>query len=124
MGFYRETLIKAVRKARQCCACSRVIDSGMPALNCAGSGPDGFWAADYHTECRAAEIGFNDLKDYRWGDEWYPLHEMEFDDWQWLLAEYPIVAERMNITSERYQEAVSRYARDFGLPPPPQGDER
>lgn len=110
MGFYREAPIKAVRKARQCCGCGVVIEVGLPALSCAGRNDDGFWEGTYHPDCRAAENALNDLKDYRCGDDWYSLWEIEFDDWEWLMAEFPTVAERMKITPDRHTEAVTRYA--------------
>lgn len=109
MSFYREQPVKSVRKARQCVGCGKTITVGSPALECAGTGPDGFWSGTYHDDCRKAECAFNDLKDYRYGDEWYPLYEIEFDDWEWLIAEFPAVAERMGITADRYQAAVERH---------------
>ena len=113
MSFYRERAIKSTRKERQCYGCCRTIAVGSEALECAGTGTDGFWSGTYHTDCRKAEIAFNDLKDYRWGDEWYALHEIEFEDWDWLIDEFPAVADRMGITVEKHREAVERHARYF-----------
>lgn len=109
MSFYREKPIKAVRKARQCMGCCKQIEVGSPALECAGHWEGDFWSGTYHAECREAECAFNKLKDYRFGDEWYPLFEIEFDDWEWLMADFPAVAERMGITSEKHADAVKRH---------------
>ncbi len=110
MSFYRETKIKAVRKARQCCGCCKTIDVGAPAVECASADSEGFWSGTYHAECRAAECAYNELKDYRYGDDWWPLYEIEFDDWPWLIEDFPAVADRMGITAEKYWQAVDRYA--------------
>lgn len=108
MSFYRERLAKAIRKARQCCGCGQIINVGQPALDCAGHYEGDFWAATYHPDCRAAEIEINNLHGT---SEWMTLDEMESDDWPWLLEEHPIVAARMNITQERYQEAEEHQRR-------------
>ncbi len=117
MSFYRETPVKAVRKQRSCYGCSSPIAVGASALQCAGTGPDGFWHATYHTECRTAECALNDLKDYRFGDEWQGLFEIEWDDWEWLLAEHPIVAERMKITAEKLAEVTESHAARWRTTP-------
>lgn len=106
--FYREQAIKAVRKARRCDGCGQRLIIGEPALSCVGVGNDGFWSAVYHTDCRKAEIGLNDLYDFRGGDDWMPLGDMDVDDWPWLIEQFPTVAVRFNVTTERYEAARSR----------------
>lgn len=108
MSFYRETAIKSVRKPRICAGCRSMIEVGQPALDCAGHNDGDFWACAFHPECRAAEIALNDLKDFRFGDDWFPLEEIENDDWLWLLEDHPAVAARMKITRERYERSTAR----------------
>lgn len=111
MSFYRETIIKAVRKPRQCVGCCAMINVGESALDCSGKHDGDFWSATYHQECRAAECALNDLRDYRDGDDWMALSDIEWDDWLWLIIDHPLVAERMRITAERYQKVVDERER-------------
>lgn len=108
MGFYRERLVKAVRKARRCCACGQAIEVGQSALDCAGHYDGDFWSDTYHPDCRAAECQLNDLHG---AEEWMMLDEIEWDDWPWLLEDHPAVAARMGITNARYDEAVESERR-------------
>lgn len=105
MGFYRERLVKAVRKERSCCGCGKLIEVGQSALDCAGHYQGDFWADSYHPECRVAECEINDLHGC---EEWMLLSEIEWDDWPWLIEDHPIVAERMGVTTARYDEAIKR----------------
>lgn len=102
MSFYRETRIKAVRKARSCGGCGHVIEVGSEAVDLAGHYDGDFWSATYHGECRAAEIALNGEHQ---AEEWIPLQEFEWEDWEVLLEEHPIVAARLVITQERLDEA-------------------
>lgn len=104
MTFYRERQIKSVRKARRCTGCSDLIAVGQPALDCSGHYDGDFWSATFHSDCRAAELGLNKLHDTM-HDEWMSLDDMEWEDWPWLIEEFPAVAARMNITTEKYEEA-------------------
>jgi len=73
---------------------------------------DGYFASHiHHPECRQAEIALNRLHDVRDGDDWMALTDMEADDWPWLLAEYPTIAERMGITAEKIRENEEESAR-------------
>lgn len=99
--FYREREVKRVHKPRPCASCGCVIEKGGPALDCSGYGPDGFWAAKYHIECRKAECELNQAMGNS-ADEWFGLHEVEeVDDFEWLLREHPTVAVRLGIDQER-----------------------
>lgn len=110
MGFYKETPIKAVRKARECIGCRRTIAVGEEALNCVGEAGDGFWSGTYHKGCREAEVALNDLHDIRHPDEWNNLaDDMQWDDWPWLIEKHPTVAARMGITIERHNEIAERH---------------
>ena len=111
MSFYRETTVKAVRKARRCLGCGRMIAVGETALDVAGYWDGDFWSGTFHHECRAAEIALNRLYGPLRPDEWMQLGELEWDDWEWLLAEYPVVAARKGITAERLQEVKDERAR-------------
>lgn len=103
--FYSERTIKSVRKARPCLGCSDRIEVGETALGCAGHYDGTFWAGAYHHDCRAAEIGLNGLHDVHAGDEWMNLgNDMEWEDWPWLIEEFPAVAARMKISTERYEK--------------------
>lgn len=111
MSFYRETIIKAVRKPRYCVGCGAMINAGESALDCSGMHDGDFWSATYHHGCRAAECGLNDLHDYRSGDDWIALGDIDWEDWPWLIEEHPAVAKRMNITAERYQKVMDEKER-------------
>ena len=103
MGFYSENPIKAIRKARQCDGCGRFFEIGCPALKCAGVEDGQFWSATYHVECRRAEIALNELHDIRFGDEWMPLSDIDWEDFPWLIEGFPEVAARMKITTKRFE---------------------
>lgn len=111
MSFYRETVIKAVRKPRYCAGCGAIINAGERALDCSGKHNGDFWSAIYHQECRVAECALNDLRDYRWNDEWAALSGIEWEDWPWLIEEHPAVAKRRKITAERYQKVADEQER-------------
>lgn len=103
--FYGETSIKKTRKARPCYGCTRIIEAGSAAIKCFGRADGDFWAGTYHAECREAEIKLNSYRDYRWGDDFMALTDLELDDWPMLIEDFPTVAERLNITRERYDVA-------------------
>lgn len=85
--------------------CASQLEVGQPALSCSGRGDDGFWSATYHHECRKAEEALNKLHDIGWHDDWLVLcDDMEWEDWPWLIEEFPVVAGRMKITTERFNE--------------------
>lgn len=113
MSFYREKPIKAVRKARQCIGCCNRIEVGSPALECAGHWEGDFWSGTYHAECRAAELAYNDLVGLP-GDEWIALHEMDSEDWQWALDNFPVVAASCR-TTRTACDAVPRQNRCAGF---------
>lgn len=92
--FYRERIIKSVRKARWCGGCIRTINVGETALDCSGVGDDGFGSATYHQDCRRAEIALNTRMETGF-DEWCNLSDIDSEDVPWLRAEFPSVAERM-----------------------------
>ena len=110
MSFYRERLVKAVRKARKCVGCRTEIAVGQPSLDCAGHYDGDFWSGTYHPECRAAEVALNQAHGV---DEWMTLDDLESEDLRWLLEEHPAVADRMKVTAEvcdqlEEQERLSR----------------
>lgn len=110
MTFYSEQSIKSIRKARPCAGCCSLLEVGTPAVRCAGK-QDDFWSATYHRECREAEIKLNDLHGIRAGDDWFPLSDIDWEDYPWLIESFPIVADRMNITTARYEDAKERFGR-------------
>lgn len=99
MSFVNEQAIKATRKLHTCDTCSKRIEIGSPAATWAGKHDGEFQYGIMHPECRAAEVEFNDLLDYRAGDDWTPLSDIESDMHEWLLAEHPIVAARMGVAT-------------------------
>lgn len=115
MSFYRETSVKAVRKARPCLGCGCMIAVGEAALDVAGHYEGDFWSGSFHHECRAAEVALNDLHEVYPG-EWMNLGDIEWDDWEWLLADHPVTAARMGITAEKLQEVKDRQARVWSTP--------
>lgn len=112
MSFYSEKPVKSVRKARPCNGCGVRIEVGETGLGCAGHYDGQFWSALYHHDCRAAEIGLNDINGVRDGDEWMNLgDDMGWEDWPWLIEAFPAVAERMNITTARFVEVEAEQER-------------
>ena len=102
MSFFRETRIKAVRKARSCGGCGKVIEVGSEAVDLASHHEGDFWSDTYHVECRRAEMALNQEHQ---AEEWIHLQEFDpEDDWEVLLEEHPIVAARLGITRERIDE--------------------
>lgn len=100
MSFASERTVKSVRKARACDGCGQLIEVGSPAVVWTGTTDGDFGTADFHVECRAAEIGINKLAGTTWG-EWYGLADLETDDWPYLLSDHPVVAARFGITQAR-----------------------
>lgn len=109
MAFATERTIKAVRKARKCCACSRIIEVGSPAVDWSGTSDGDFHAVSYHVECRDAEIALNRLHETQ-HDEWIGLDDLEWEDWQYLLDEHPVVAQRLKITQRKIDVTVKEMA--------------
>jgi len=109
MGFANERTVRAVRKARQCCACGLQIETGSPAVDWSGTSDGDFHAVSYHVECRAAEIALNKLNDTQW-DEWTGLDDMEWEDWQFILDDHPVVAARLKITQARIDKVEREQA--------------
>lgn len=101
MSFYRETVVKAVRKRHRCDGCGKHIEIGEPANRWAGMTDGDFGSVIMHPECREAEIKLNDILGTHSGDDWAGLLDIESEDWPWLLEEHPVVAARMGITAER-----------------------
>lgn len=110
MSFTNEKAIKATRKDHRCIGCEHIIPAGSAAIRWSGMTDGDFSSVVYHTDCRAAEIDLNNAYDTR-GDEWMGLHEMEWEDWPWLLESYPAIAERRGVTMEKYREAEAHRAR-------------
>lgn len=100
--FAHETRIKAVRKRQLCSACDKYIKVGEGAQKWAGKFDGQFSSLYYHHDCRAAEIGLNALRDYRYGDEWVGLGEAESDDYAWLKANHPTPYKRMFMSREQW----------------------
>lgn len=98
MSFASEHAIKAVRKRHRCDGCNRHIEVGSPATRWAGMTDGDFGTAIYHPECRDAEVAYNyDALGYQYGNDWWPLYDIEREDWPWLREAHPAVADRMNI---------------------------
>ena len=93
--FLGETNYKAVRKPHQCIACCKTVDVGQPAIVWAGKVDGDFNSNYYHPECRAAEIALNELRDWRWSDDWVLLNEIESEDYKWIQQEHPDAWKRL-----------------------------
>lgn len=115
MAFYRETPVKAVRKPRQCLGCRKIIKVGQPATDCAGQHEGDFWSGSFHPDCRDAEVALNELHRIHLYGEWNALSEIEWDDWPWLIEKFPTVAERMGITTERFDKINAEWQRLYGF---------
>jgi len=103
MNFTREYGVKSVRKRVQCVGCLQHVEVGEPAHRWVGHVDGDFNAVAYHPDCRLAEVEMNRLH-CTWGDEWSGLSEIELDDHEWLLADFPTVAARFGITDETIAE--------------------
>lgn len=97
MSFTNEYAVKAVRKRYRCDICPVHIEAGEPAVRWAGMSDGEFYSSVFHPDCREAEVAYNELCGPNW-DEWYRLDEMEDDSHEWLIAEYPAVAERFGLS--------------------------
>lgn len=97
--FYSEKIVK-VRKARQCAGCCQMVAAGEQALTYSGKFNGDFGSFTLHPECREAELAWNKMTG-AYADEFVGLCDLESDEWEWLLDEYPVVAARMNVTAER-----------------------
>lgn len=107
--FYSERIVK-VRKSRPCEGCGVIIGKGEQALTYSGRFDGYFGSFTHHIECRQAEVDLNKKVSTSF-DEWYPLSEIDPDDWQWLLEKHPAVAARKNITAERIREREAEQKR-------------
>lgn len=110
MAFYWSKTIQSVRKARPCNGCCVQIEAGMSALACTGITDVGFWSGTYHHDCRSAENLLNKSAHSYQSGEWTVLHDViDWEDWPWLIKIYPAVAERMQITFERYAQTKAEW---------------
>ena len=102
--FYSETIVKKTRKAHRCDGCCKMIEVGSEALRYSGKFGGDFGSFIHHPECRAAECALNKrMSEHVW-DDWIPLSDIDPDDYPWLLATFPSVAARFNITAETIAE--------------------
>ncbi len=111
MSMYSEREVKSIRKARPCDSCAKTIEAGKPALVIAGVVGGDFWSGTWHHDCRHAEVELNKLHGVYDGEDWMSLTDMEWDDWPWLIEAHPTVANRMNITTARYDERMAEQQR-------------
>ena len=100
--FYSEKLVK-VRKSRRCDGCGSMLNKGDEALVYSGKFDGDFGSFSLHPDCREAELAWNKMAD-TYPCEFTGLHNLEADEWPWLLETYPTVAARMNVTAERILE--------------------
>lgn len=101
--FYSETHVKKTRKDHRCDGCCKPIPAGSQALRYSGKFDGQFGTFVHHPECREAECALNKLHRSPY-DEWLSLSDIESDKYEWLLAEFPIVAERFGITAQSIAE--------------------
>lgn len=103
MSFIDERYIKATRKRHVCNACDKWIEVGEAAVHWVGVTDGDFGCAYYHPDCREAEVAYNRLRGYRFGDDWFRLCEdAEPEDYSWLKSEHPIPYKRMLMTREQW----------------------
>lgn len=98
--------VKAIRKPAFCEHCNTMIDVGSPAIKTSGSYEGDFYSVYCHPECEAAGTAYATMTGY-WGEEFQRLHELDSEDWPWIIEEHPAVAIRMNLT-ERLNARVLR----------------
>lgn len=122
MSFISERNVKAVRKARYCGGCGKMVAVGSAAIVWAGVVDGDFHTNTYHPECRAAELALNDLQGWRGpSDDWTMLHEVETDDYVWLAQEHPAAFRRLFPNSAETTSAnharcpICRYDNDMPL---------
>lgn len=105
MSFANETTIRATRKDHRCDACNKTIPTGSAAVRWSGVSDGEFMTADYHSDCREAEIHLNGLYGCQ-GDEWIGLRDREREDHAWLLTDFPEVAARLGIVTGAVYEGA------------------
>lgn len=97
--FYSEKIVK-VRKPRQCGGCCQMIEKDEQALTYSGKFDGEFGSFTLHPDCREAELAWNKMTGTYY-DEFVGLSDLDADEWEWLLAEFPNVAARKGVTAER-----------------------
>ena len=95
MTFTSETVVQKTRKPHRCSACRAIIPTGEAMVRWAGMTDGEFGTAEYHTDCREAEIAINRLYDNH-ASEWVSLGNFEPEDVPWLQATFPVVAMRLS----------------------------
>lgn len=90
--------IASTRKDYTCDGCGGELPKGSSAVRWTGLSEDrDLFSLVFHPECREAEIAWNHHLG-TFADEWQSLlYKREPDDDAWLLANYPMVAARLNI---------------------------
>ena len=94
------SVIKKTRKDHHCQCCDKAIVAGSAdVVHWAGKWDGEFASVHYHSECRAAEIAWNNEFDL-WGDDFWNLYllaqEEEFSSYLLTVREkWPAVADRL-----------------------------
>jgi hypothetical protein len=99
VSFNSERIIKSTRKPHLCEGCGQTIPAGSTAQNWTGLTDGDFASVYYHPECREAEIMLNELAG-TWAGEWISLQDRDPYYDAWILTDFPIVAERLNISAK------------------------
>jgi hypothetical protein len=86
--------VKRIRKQHRCAGCRKLMAVGLPATRWSGTSDGEFWSQIYHTECYRAENRLNDIHGTHGTDDWIVLSGHESEDVEFLLEEFPVVAER------------------------------
>lgn len=90
---------QAARKRHICDHCAQPIAPGQQYMRVRGiwEGTPGVFRA--HDDCHEASRTWRDHHDAMWYEACLLCSDVEPEDHQWIVAEYPEVAERLNIAA-------------------------
>lgn len=93
------TTTQAARKSHTCDHCGKPIVIGERYLRTRGvwEGNPGVFRS--HVECDEASTAWRDYHDSAWDEGCLLNADVEAEDHEWLIAEFPIVAERLGIAT-------------------------
>lgn len=106
--------IKSVRKPHVCEQCERTIQAGDPAKYHFGIWEGYPYSVYTHPECNKAAFEYATLNDL-WGEEWpwfKRMDDSECGHHAWLIANHPIVAERLGLDLPTKETTERKHARE------------
>lgn len=93
MEFFNESY-HICRKKRHCDACLQPIEVGERYSSMRMKWDGLFNTASNHEDCRKAERELAQIHGLYGGEDWLFIHDLEWEDRDWLKAQYPAVYAR------------------------------